>query len=82
MDWTPHTYAGFFMYKTITTIKKGFAVVKVFYNGEEWQTYDFPINENFNYVEHLTEKVWGTVGNLSEIKLAIQNAKHRTNFTK
>jgi hypothetical protein len=65
---------GFFylMYTTETKIKNGFAVVKVYQNKKYWHTYEFPIQSNYNFIEHISRKVWGTVGVLSEINNAIK----------
>ena len=65
---------GFFysMYTTETKIKNGFAVVKVYENKEYWFTYEFPIQSNYDFIEHITGKKWGTVGVVSEIKTALK----------
>ena len=62
-----------FMYTTETKIKNGFAVVKVYENKEYWHTYEFPIQNNYNFIDHISGKVWGTVGVLSEIKNALKD---------
>jgi hypothetical protein len=62
-----------FMYTTQTKIKNGFAVVKVYENKEYWHTYEFPIQSNYNFIYHISGKVWGTVGVLSEIKNALKH---------
>ena len=65
---------GFFyaMYTSKTTIKNGFAVVKVYENKEYWHTYEFPIQSNYDFIYHISGKKWGTVGVVSEIKTALK----------
>jgi len=69
------------MYTTETKIKNGFAVVKVYENKKYWHTYEFPIRNNYNFIDHISGKVWGTVGVLSEITKSIkQYEQHRSNL--
>ena len=70
------------MYTTKTKIEENFAVVEVFENGEFWHEYEFPLDSKFNFIDHLSGKIWGTVGNLAEITKAIKNEQHRSNSKK
>jgi hypothetical protein len=66
---------GFFYamnYTTKTTTKNGFAIVKVYQDGKYWHTYDFSLSVNYDFVQHISGKVWGTVGVLAQIQEAIK----------
>ena len=70
---TPNLYGLFyFMYRTKTKIENGFATVKVYENNEYWHTYEFPVKNNYDFLNHIIGKVWGTVGVLNEIKNALK----------
>ena len=73
-DATATFLMGFFyaMYTTRTIIEKGFAIVDVYADNEYWHTYEFPVDSNYDYIEHITGKVWGTVGVLNEINNALK----------
>ena len=69
---------GFFYamnYTTKTTLDGDYAVIKVYQDGEFWHEYEFPLKDWDNFVEHISFKVWGTVGNLKEIQTVVQHGK-------
>jgi len=62
---------GFFYamkFKTKTTVKNNFVVIDVFQDNEFWHTYDFRIEKIEQFLKQISQKQWGTVENLQEIK--------------
>ncbi len=66
-----HKSGGFFYamkFKTKTTVKNNFVVIDVFQDNEFWHTYDFRIEKIEQFLKQISQKQWGTVENLQEIK--------------
>jgi hypothetical protein len=63
----------YLMYNSKTTIKNGFAVVEIYENGQFWHTYEFPVGTKYDFIEHITGKIWGTIAVLLEINKAIEH---------
>jgi hypothetical protein len=55
-------------FKTKTTVKNNFVVIDVFQDNEFWHTYDFRIDQIEQFLKQISQKQWGTVQNLQEIK--------------
>lgn len=56
-------------------------MIKVYQDGEFWHEYEFPLKDWDNFINHISNKVWGTVGVLSEITKSIkQHEQHRSNL--
>jgi hypothetical protein len=55
-------------FKTKTTVKNNFVVIDVFQDNEFWHTYDFRIEKIEQFLKQISQKQWGTVENLQEIK--------------
>jgi hypothetical protein len=55
-------------FKTKTTVKNNFVVIDVFQDNEFWHTYDFSIEKIEQFLKQISQKQWGTVENLQEIK--------------
>ncbi len=57
-------------FKTKTTVKNNFVVIDVFQDNEFWHTYDFRIEKIEQFLKQISQKQWGTVENLQEIKIS------------
>ena len=76
--YTSNRYGLFYlMYNSKTTIKDGFAVVEIYENGQFWHTYEFPVGTKYDFIEHITGKIWGTIAVLLEINKAIESYERK-----